>query len=63
MFNIYLDDNECLSQPCRNGGSCIDGVNSYTCQCALGYTGTNCEISEYSNITYECKWTYVSLHL
>ncbi|XP_035659266.1 uncharacterized protein LOC118404302 [Branchiostoma floridae] len=34
---------ECLSQPCQNGGHCIDGDNRYSCQCAPGYTGVNCE--------------------
>ena len=28
---------------CLYGGSCIDGINSYTCACAEGYTGTNCQ--------------------
>ncbi|XP_066271748.1 uncharacterized protein [Branchiostoma lanceolatum] len=34
---------ECSSQPCQNGGQCIDGDNRYECQCAPGYTGVNCE--------------------
>ncbi|KAK3103766.1 hypothetical protein FSP39_021728 [Pinctada imbricata] len=34
--------NECASNPCRNGGSCIDGVNRYTCNCLPGYTGNTC---------------------
>ena len=25
--------NECAGSPCRNGGTCVDGINSYTCQC------------------------------
>ena len=28
----------------QNGGTCLDGVNSYTCVCAPGFTGGNCEI-------------------
>lgn len=33
----------CASSPCLNGGSCVDGVQSFTCQCAPGYTGVLCE--------------------
>ena len=31
---------ECLSYPCENFATCIDGANSYTCDCVGGYTGT-----------------------
>uniref|UniRef100_A0A8C9MSN9 Notch receptor 2 n=1 Tax=Serinus canaria TaxID=9135 RepID=A0A8C9MSN9_SERCA len=33
---------------CFNGGTCVDGVNSFTCQCPLGFTGPFCltEINE-----------------
>lgn len=34
-----IEVNECLSQPCRNGGSCIDELNSFSCQCPPGITG------------------------
>ena len=34
--------NECASTPCANG-VCNDGVNSYTCQCNQGFSGTNCQ--------------------
>lgn len=34
----------CLSQPCRNGGTCntLDG-GSYSCTCPLGTSGLRCE--------------------
>lgn len=35
---------ECLSTPCINGGTCVDGVNTFSCQCPTGYSGTFCEI-------------------
>ncbi|XP_072045350.1 uncharacterized protein [Amphiura filiformis] len=35
----------CLSSPCENGGTCNNGINGYTCQCALGFTGTVCELN------------------
>ncbi|XP_053380724.1 protein crumbs-like isoform X2 [Mercenaria mercenaria] len=37
------DINDCYSHPCNNGGTCIDGENTYTCQCPHLYNGTNCE--------------------
>ncbi|GIX94303.1 hypothetical protein CEXT_391971 [Caerostris extrusa] len=29
--------NDCASYPCRNGGTCIDGMNSYICLCREGW--------------------------
>ena len=37
--------NECVTRPCKNGATCIDGVNQYTCQCVEGYTGPKCEVN------------------
>ena len=31
--------------PCHNGGTCVDGVNGYTCTCVGGYSGANCQTS------------------
>uniref|UniRef100_A0A8B9LFM0 Neurogenic locus notch homolog protein 1 n=1 Tax=Astyanax mexicanus TaxID=7994 RepID=A0A8B9LFM0_ASTMX len=36
--NINIDD--CALNPCRNGGTCVDGVNSFTCLCP---DGPNCQ--------------------
>lgn len=30
---------DCRSEPCNNGGSCIDGIDDFTCTCDQGYTG------------------------
>ncbi|EDO42097.1 predicted protein, partial [Nematostella vectensis] len=37
------DMDECAGNPCANGGTCIDGKNSFTCTCPSGYTGSKCE--------------------
>jgi hypothetical protein len=33
---------ECASLPCRNGGTCVDGANGFTCTCPAGYSGRLC---------------------
>jgi hypothetical protein len=37
-------EDPCDPNPCYNGGTCNpDGSGGYTCTCAPGYNGTNCE--------------------
>ena len=36
---------ECLSRPCSNNSTCIDGINKYECRCPAGYVGAHCEIN------------------
>lgn len=33
----------CTSDPCMNGGSCLEVLNSFTCVCSLGFTGRRCQ--------------------
>lgn len=35
--------NECNSNPCLNGATCIDNIASFTCSCPIGLTGKICE--------------------
>ena len=44
---IIVDKDDCGPNPCQNGGSCIDAVNGYKCDCKDGYTGDNCQTGEY----------------
>lgn len=37
--NCDLNVNECLSNPCVNGGTCRDMTNGYICSCKAGFTG------------------------
>ena len=40
---VFADAGVCSDSPCRNGGTCIPGVGTYTCQCMFGYLGDHCE--------------------
>lgn len=40
--NCRENINDCLNATCYNGGSCIDGINSYECDCPWPYTGRYC---------------------
>ncbi|XP_078734164.1 protein crumbs homolog 2-like isoform X3 [Lampetra fluviatilis] len=40
--NCSVNLDECESQPCLNGGSCIDNIGSFSCECAPGFTGSLC---------------------
>ena len=34
---------ECLSNPCKNGAKCWDGINGYLCRCLDGFQGKHCD--------------------
>ena len=34
------------SAPCQHGGRCVDGLNSYGCECGgTGYSGDDCALN------------------
>lgn len=39
----FSDIDDCEVTPCMNGGTCIDGINSYSCRCSADFTGVRCE--------------------
>lgn len=43
---IPADINDCSSSPCKNGGTCIDGINSFQCFCPDGWEGSLCDAGE-----------------
>ncbi|KAK3713436.1 hypothetical protein QZH41_012473, partial [Actinostola sp. cb2023] len=49
--------NECNQSPspCGSGGTCIDGVNGFTCHCSTGYTGPLCNITINDCVTRPCQ--------
>ena len=45
-FAFFSDINECVPDPCQNGGTCEDLVGSYRCSCKTGYSGDNCQTGD-----------------
>ena len=50
----FSDIDDCASNLCVNG-ACVDGVNSYTCNCNPGYSGIHCETGESTCCTIKFK--------
>lgn len=57
--------NDCWSQPCLNGGSCIDLINDYICHCPLGkyrllvYYWACLQKYHAINFLYTVPWEYM----
>ena len=45
QFLIILILAPCSSNPCKNDGSCKINGGSYQCDCPVGFSGIQCEIS------------------
>ena len=47
-YTLFIDltfavlDN-CMSNPCKNGGTCSNSDAGYVCSCAIGFVGVNCD--------------------
>jgi hypothetical protein len=53
--NNVTDVAECGSSPCQNGGTCGElaaGTPGYSCTCAAGWTGTECQTGKLRVTTY-----------
>lgn len=43
MVDSGSNPDDCpMVNPCQNGGTCVDGIGTYTCSCAAGFTGPTC---------------------
>lgn len=54
-IDCAVNIDECASAPCQNGGSCEDGINTFTCHCIAGFTGTFCEENVNECLTAICQ--------
>lgn len=41
-----IEINECSSEPCYNGGQCVDLKQGYKCKCLPGYSGLQCQTEQ-----------------
>jgi len=35
--------NDCAGSPCKNGGTCQDGINAFNCACTGSWSGSTCQ--------------------
>lgn len=49
FFFFLTDVDDCQSEPCENGGTCIDRIDSFLCLCLPSYGGDTCEKGESEN--------------
>ncbi|XP_053390840.1 fibropellin-1-like, partial [Mercenaria mercenaria] len=49
-----ININECQSQPCLNGGVCVDTIGDFKCNCSSGFVGNTCEIDVNECISQPC---------
>ncbi|XP_060552449.1 delta-like protein B [Ruditapes philippinarum] len=53
--NCEREIDDCLNQPCLNGGSCEDIGSGYSCTCKIGFTGSRCDVAAESCEKNPCK--------
>ncbi|XP_074046823.1 sushi, nidogen and EGF-like domain-containing protein 1 isoform X1 [Macrotis lagotis] len=51
------DHRNCSINPCQNGGTCVSGPDSYSCDCGLGFKGRHCELS-CKKVPHSCTRLY-----
>ena len=53
---VLIVADKCLSEPCRNGGSCIEDLGGYTCRCLPGFVGVHCQTGISYKSAYMCSF-------
>ncbi|XP_041834350.1 protein Z, vitamin K-dependent plasma glycoprotein b [Melanotaenia boesemani] len=44
FWTVYLDGDQCMPNPCLNGGNCTDKVGGFSCSCSAPHYGQTCEL-------------------
>lgn len=57
-FRCETEIDECKSNPCRNGATCLDRLNHFQCECAPGFSGKLCE----NNVSITLSVTVIMGH-
>lgn len=56
LLLFLADVDDCQSEPCENGGTCIDKIDSFLCLCLPSYEGDRCEKGEHdTNVRLDHK--------
>ncbi|CAN0152012.1 unnamed protein product, partial [Rangifer tarandus platyrhynchus] len=53
-IDCEVNIDECLSKPCLHDGTCVDGIDHYTCDCKSGFSGTHCEEKANDCLLHPC---------
>ena len=53
----------CASVDCRNGGTCVDSHDGFTCQCRDDFTGEYCTQARNKGSVHFCRLAVALLHL
>lgn len=43
---LFIDSDECASNPCKNGATCVDHFGRFECVCNVGDSGALCELGK-----------------
>ena len=46
LFLLFSDIDECSSNPCGHGGTCIDHIDGFDCLCPPQWMGSTCQLGK-----------------